>query len=126
VEEKAKVDATDPRVLFAAERTLLAWNRTSLSLMAFGFLIERFGFLVTGTAPVHDTFLQRGLPFWIGVAFVLLGIGIAITSFSQYRIIFRKLKTTEISDDFNLDTGLFVNAIAAVFGIALVVYLFGT
>jgi len=32
----------DPRVLFAAERTLFAWNRTSLSLMAFGFVIERF------------------------------------------------------------------------------------
>ena len=29
----------DPRVFFAAERTLLAWNRTSLSLMAFGFVL---------------------------------------------------------------------------------------
>ncbi|MGM0680450.1 MAG: YidH family protein, partial [Pseudomonadota bacterium] len=34
-------DLKDPRVLFAAERTLLAWNRTSLSFIAFGFLIER-------------------------------------------------------------------------------------
>jgi len=29
-------DLNDPRVFFAAERTLMAWNRTGLTLMAFG------------------------------------------------------------------------------------------
>ena len=33
----------DPRVYFAAERTLLAWIRTGLTVMAFGFLVARFG-----------------------------------------------------------------------------------
>lgn len=33
----------DPRVLFAAERTLLAWQRPAIRLMAFGFVVERFG-----------------------------------------------------------------------------------
>jgi len=34
-------DLNDPRVLFAAERTLLAWNRTASGLMALGFLVDR-------------------------------------------------------------------------------------
>jgi putative membrane protein len=34
---------TDPRILFAAERTLLAWIRTGIAIMAFGFAIARFG-----------------------------------------------------------------------------------
>jgi len=33
----------DPRVYLAAERTFLAWIRTSLALMAFGFVVSRFG-----------------------------------------------------------------------------------
>lgn len=34
---------SDPRVYFAAERTLLAWLRTGLGIMAFGFVVARFG-----------------------------------------------------------------------------------
>ena len=34
---------TDPRVVFAAERTLLAWQRSALAFMGFGFVVERFG-----------------------------------------------------------------------------------
>jgi len=35
----------DPRVFFAAERTLLEWIRTSLIIMGFGFVVARFGLL---------------------------------------------------------------------------------
>jgi putative membrane protein len=33
----------DPRVDMAAERTFLAWIRTGLALMGFGFVVARFG-----------------------------------------------------------------------------------
>ncbi len=51
-------DLSDPRVLFAAERTLLAWSRTSLTLMAFGFVIERFGLFVHMLSPQAGNALQ--------------------------------------------------------------------
>lgn len=41
--KKERIDLPDPRVFFAAERTLLAWVRTGLTIMALGFVIARFG-----------------------------------------------------------------------------------
>lgn len=50
---------------------MLAWNRTSLALMAFGFAIERFGLfvrmLLQTSAPPPDIQLS----FWIGTALVV-------------------------------------------------------
>ncbi len=71
----------DPRVLFAAERTLLAWQRSAIALMGFGFVVERFGLFVHLVAHVPSTPLQRGTSLWIGVALLLMGAlanGVAI------------------------------------------------
>jgi len=59
-------DLNDPRVFFAAERTLLAWNRTSLSLMAFGFVIERSGLLLQMLKPDASGSPGKHFSFWIG------------------------------------------------------------
>ncbi|TAJ78768.1 MAG: DUF202 domain-containing protein [Gallionellaceae bacterium] len=117
-------DLNDPRVFFAAERTLLAWNRTSLALMAFGFVIERFGLFVSILLPKHDMPLQRGLSFWIGLAFVLLGAVVAAYSTLQYRKVLRTLKPVEIPDGYRTDPGIISNLFVAVLGIVLTVYFF--
>ena len=73
-------DLNDPRVLFAAERTLLAWNRTSISLMAFGFLIERFGLFLQLSGREELKLFQRHISFVVGIAFIALASYIALAS----------------------------------------------
>lgn len=117
-------DLNDPRVFFAAERTLLAWNRTSLALMAFGFVIERFGVFVSIFLPQHTAPLQRGISFWTGLAFVLLGAWVAAYSTVQYRRVLKTLKPIEIPEGYRVSPGIFTNLAVALLGIVLTVYFF--
>lgn len=117
-------ELNDPRVFFAAERTLLAWTRTSLTLMAFGFVIERFGLFLHLLLPKIGEPVVRGISFWVGIAFVLLGAYSAIAATLQYRKVVKTLKPSEIVDRYSVNNGAILNIIVAILGIALIVYLF--
>ncbi len=119
-------DLNDPRVFFAAERTLLAWNRTSLTLMAFGFVIERFGLFLHLLAPREGQPVVRGISFWVGIAFVLLGAYSALAATAQFRKVVKTLKPTELIEGYNVYNGILVNVLVAVLGVCLTFYLFFT
>ncbi len=116
-------DLKDPRVLFAAERTLLAWNRTSVSLMVFGFAIERFGLFLQISGKEEVSLFQRHVSFIIGESFVLLSVFIALFSIWQHRRLLRTLNSAEIPPGYALSAGMMVNGIIGVLGIALSAYL---
>jgi len=114
----------DPRVFFAAERTLLAWTRTSLTLMAFGFVVERFGLFVHMLMPRHGETLQRGLSFWIGLSFIILGVLSSAAAVLQYRKILKTLQPAELPAGYRADLASLASLIVAGLGAALIVYLF--
>ena len=113
----------DPRVLFAAERTLLAWSRTSISLMVFGFVIERFGIFLQIMRREEVEVLQRHFSFIIGELFLLLAVFMSVYSIWQYRKVVRNLPPSDIPEGYNLSSGVFVNAVIGGLGVVLSVYL---
>ena len=117
-------DLNDPRVFFAAERTLLAWTRTSLALMAFGFVIERFGLFVHMFMSKEGQVLQRDTSFGVGVAFILFGAIVALLAAVQYRRVLRTLKPVEIPEGYWVNMGVLTNLVLAIFGVAISVYFF--
>jgi len=116
-------DINDPRVLFAAERTLLAWNRTSISLMAFGFVVERFGLFLEISGRPETKLFQRHLSFLVGVSFILLATFVALFSIWQHKQILNTIRPIEIPRGYNLRMGMMTNAILGFLGIVLCVYL---
>ncbi len=117
-------DLNDPRVFFAAERTLLAWNRTGLTLMAFGFVIERFDLFVSMLAKVPGAALNHGISFAIGLAFILLGASVSALAVLQYRKVLRSLNAAEIPMGYWMNLGVLTNLAVAALGFTLTVYLF--
>lgn len=70
------ISERDPRVYFAAERTMLAWIRTGLAMMGFGFVVARFGLFLAELTQVSGErwTSQGGLSLWAGTSLVLLGV----------------------------------------------------
>lgn len=116
-------DLNDPRVFFAAERTLMAWNRTGLTLMAFGFVMERFG-LFLHMLKATPRGLGRDFSFWIGVAFIALALAVEVHSVIQYRRVLKTLRPVEIPERYATWGGIAANLTVVGLGAALLAYLF--
>jgi putative membrane protein len=112
----------DPRVLFAAERTLLAWQRTAVALMGFGFVVERFGLFVRMVTGQPLSPMQRGFSLWLGVALILLGAASAVIAAVQFRRVVRSLGHAEIPRGYWIAPSVWINYLLAAIGLALAVH----
>jgi putative membrane protein len=112
----------DPRVLFPAERTLLAWQRSAIALMGFGFVVERFGLFLQMVAHQPLSGSQRGFSLGIGVFLLLLGAAVALISARQFRQVAKNLDPAVVPPGYWTQVGVWLNVVIAVIALAFAVH----
>ena len=109
----------------AAERTLLAWIRTGLALMGFGFVVARFGLFLQ-----QLQFVQRALPaqpyglsLWFGTALIAAGVAVNLFSGWHHLRLIRFLDLGQAARPHNTTLAIATALFLAMVGIGMAIYL---
>ncbi|MCC7122929.1 MAG: DUF202 domain-containing protein [Gammaproteobacteria bacterium] len=111
----------DPRVFFAAERTLLAWLRTGLTIIAIGVVLARFGLfleLLAAQVPAAARAGAGGSAIF-GIGFVLLGAGAIVAAVIQHRRFVATLPAIDLPAQYSRSFAIGLSLAVACLGFAL-------
>ena len=109
----------------AAERTFLAWVRTGLALMGFGFVVDRFGLFLRqlealrGSSPIAPL----GVSVWFGTGLLLLGVAVNLMAAWRHRRLVRELAAGMPPRARPVAQASAIAVILAAIGLALAIYL---
>ncbi len=109
----------------ANERTYLAWVRTAISLMAFGFLLERFDiFLIYAAKSAERAVgeLHTRASEWLGLALLLVGALVIVGATVRYYRNRRAIEASDISTYGDSWTARVMAALLIVMAVFLLLY----
>jgi putative membrane protein len=111
----------------ANERTFLAWVRTAIAVMAFGFLVERFDLFlqIAGQTLARRALSPTGQLAGNVVGLILIGLGAAtiILALLRFRRTARQIDSPERLPGSGERLDLALAALLVILGTALFVYL---
>lgn len=109
----------------ANERTFLAWIRTSISIIVFGFVVAKFGITLREFLLVQNHVVKgSGASLSIGVGFMTMGIFLAPLALIRYRITMRHIDTEQFKPASAI--AVLLGVVTALFGAILTIYLIFT
>lgn len=119
--DKNSIDRSRERL--ANERTFLAWIRTSIALMGFGFVIMKFNLFLKQLSFLIDanTAPEKTPTVNVGVVMVAIGVVVALLAFLQYKKKDAQLRNNYFTSSTTLS--LLVTLIMVLGGIFLIIYL---
>jgi putative membrane protein len=117
--------AAELRDYLAEERTFLAWIRTGISLMGFGFVVARFGIFgdMLQIPQQLSAVPPRELSVWLGAALIAIGAIVNLFSARRFMRLVDELNRYQFAHRSLSRQGVFLACFLALLGIAMTVYL---
>ena len=120
---KELLNKQNARDHLANERTLLAWMRTSIGIMAFGFVVVKFSLFIKQISLLlgkNSTIPQHGYSSVIGVFLVAVGSAVLILSYIRYKRTEKQLN----NNSFRSSSSLVFSLTIVIFIISLLLILY--
>lgn len=103
-----------PNDYLANERTFLAWMRTSIGIMGFGFIVVKFSMFIKHITLIIDgqiSLSELSNSGVIGMLLVIVGVLTAVMALINYKRIKKQLQTGDYSSSNPLTTFLTVGMV---------------
>jgi len=123
-EEKKPSKIRNRRVHMANERTFLAWIRTSIAIMAFGFVVEKFSLFVKQLGYYFGKEVSpppQDYSSAVGITLVGLGLVMGLLAFIRYKTLERQIDEDTYKPSVVLSVMLAISILAI--GVFLLLYL---
>jgi putative membrane protein len=110
----------------AYDRTLMAWIRTAISLIGFGFAIAKsYEYIHEETLERTGRFLDdMHAPLLFGISFILLGMLCILGGVIQYAKVLRQIRSSDFTYSESRPLAIIVALILLIIGVLALITLF--